>query len=87
MAETKLLFDEGKLTQAEPKLDRETCVRIVAYSLPLTVYPSAEDSQVDEIFRRINACAKHLSQQELRVAGVTSAFAQLVRNMLRTRSG
>lgn len=81
MAETKLLFDEKKLEQRTPKLERETCVRIVRYSLPLTVYPSATDSQVDEIFRRINSYGKHLSRQELRVAGVTSAFAQLVRNI------
>ena len=29
MAQTKLLMDQGKLTQQEPKLDREVCVRIV----------------------------------------------------------
>jgi len=81
MAETKLLFDQQKLEQRTPKLERETCVKIVGYSLPLTVYPSADDSQVDEIFRRINAYGKHLSRQELRVAGVTSTFAQLVRNL------
>lgn len=79
MAQTKLLLDQGKLTQQEPKLDREICVRIVGYSLPLTVYPSASHAQIDEIFRRINAYGKHLSRQELRVAGVTSSFAALVR--------
>lgn len=81
MAETKLRFDEKKLEQQMPKLEREVCVKIVGYSLPLTVYPSADDSQVDEIFRRINAYGKHLSRQELRVAGVTSKFAQLVRDI------
>lgn len=81
MAETKLLFDQGKLKQKTPNLEREICVRIVGYSLPLTVYPTAADSQVDEIFRRINSYGKHLSRQELRVAGVTSSFAELVRNI------
>lgn len=81
MAQTKLLFDQGKLTQKEPKLEREVCVRIVGYSLPLTVYPSATHEQIDEIFRRINAYGKHLSRQELRVAGVTSTFAVLVRTI------
>jgi hypothetical protein len=81
MAETKLLFDQQKLEQRTPKLERETCVKIVGYNLPLTVYPSTDDSQVDEIFRRINSYGKHLSRQELRVAGVTSTFAQLVRNI------
>jgi hypothetical protein len=81
MAATKLSFDQGKLAQQEPKLEREVCVRIVGYSLPLTVYPAASHTQIDEIFRRINAYGKHLSRQELRVAGVTSSFAQLVRTI------
>lgn len=81
MAQTKLLLDKNELTQKTPVLDREICVKIVGYSLPLTVYPSAAHTQIDEIFRRINAYGKHLSRQELRVAGVTSSFAQLVRNL------
>ncbi len=81
MAETKLLLDQAKLFQRGPKLEREVCVKIVGYSLPLTVYPASTHSQIDEIFRRINAYGKHLSRQELRVAGVTSTFSQLVRNL------
>jgi hypothetical protein len=81
MAQTKLLLDQGKLTQRTPKMERETCVKIVGYSLPLTVYPAATHDQIDEIFRRINAYGKHLSRQELRVAGVTSTFALLVRKL------
>ncbi len=81
MAQTKLLSDSKALNQREPKLDREVCIKIVGYGLPLTVYPSATHSQIDEIFRRINAYGKHLSRQELRLAGVTSSFSQLVRNL------
>ena len=81
MARTKLLFDAKKLEQHEPVLDREVCVKIVGYSLPLTVYPAASNAQIDEIFRRVNAYGKHLSRQELRVAGVTTAFSQLVRTL------
>ncbi|MGB9128059.1 MAG: DUF262 domain-containing protein [Thiobacillus sp.] len=81
MAQTKLLLDQNKLTQKTPTLEREVCVKIVGYSLPLTVYPAASHSQIDEIFRRINAYGKHLSRQELRVAGVTSTFAQLVKGL------
>jgi hypothetical protein len=81
MAQTKLLSDQGKLTQHDPRLAREVCVKIVSYSLPLTVYPVAEHTEIDEIFRRINAYGKHLSRQELRVAGVTTAFSRLVRNL------
>lgn len=81
MARTKLLFDQKQLEQYEPVLEREVCVKIVGYSLPLTVYPAASHAQIDEIFRRVNAYGKHLSRQELRVAGVTSAFSQLVRTL------
>lgn len=81
MAQTKLLLDKGQLTQKTPVLDRAICVKIVGYSVPLTVFPATAHSQIDEIFRRINAYGRHLSRQELRVAGVTSAFAQLVRNL------
>ncbi len=81
MAQTKLLLDQGRLSQHVPTLAREVCVKIVGYSLPLTVYPVAEHSQIDEIFRRINAYGKHLSRQELRVAGVTTSFSRLVRNL------
>lgn len=81
MAQTKLLLDEGRLDQKTPTLERELCVKIVGYSLPLTIYPAASHAQIDEIFRRINAYGKHLSRQELRVAGVTSAFSLLVRRL------
>jgi hypothetical protein len=81
MAETKLSFDQGRLTQKTPVLEREICVKIVGYSLPLTVFPATSHSQIDEIFRRINAYGRHLSRQELRVAGVTTVFSQLVRNL------
>jgi hypothetical protein len=81
MAETKLLVDTGKVEQRHPILAREICIKIVRYSVPLTVYPSGDHAEVDEIFRRINAYGRHLSRQELRVAGVTTQFSQLVRDL------
>ncbi|MDB4945841.1 MAG: divergent domain protein [Labilithrix sp.] len=81
MAQTKLLLDGGRLIQKTPTVERELCVKIVGYSLPLTVYPAASHEQIDEIFRRINAYGRHLSRQELRVAGVTTAFSLLVRRL------
>jgi hypothetical protein len=81
MAETKLKFDSEILIQKTPKLDRASCVKIVGYNVPLAIYPNASHSQIDEIFRRINSYGKHLSRQELRVAGVTGPFSQLVRNL------
>ncbi len=79
MAETKALFDEGKLEQREPVLPREVCVRIAAYTVPLSIYEFANDGDVDEVFRRINSGGRKLSRQELRIAGATGHFAQAVR--------
>lgn len=80
MAESKLLFDSGKLKQKQPKLERSICsANIASYVLPLSIYKKENDEQIDEIFRRINANGKHLSRQEIRQAGSTSKFAELVR--------
>lgn len=69
-AETKLLKDTGVIIQKHPTLDRRVCAdKISSYVLPISSYRSAEESTIDEIFRRINANGKHLSRQEIRQAG------------------
>lgn len=82
MAETKLLLDEKKLTQKEPKMNRAQCKNIASYLLPLSVYRyDGLNNKIDEVFRRINSNGKHLSKQELRSAGATGDFANLVRKI------
>jgi hypothetical protein len=85
MAQTKLLMDEGALTQGTPLLSREQCVALANYQLPFSTYPAAEppdgNDRVDEIFRRINSYGKHLSRQEIRTVGATGNFAELVRQL------
>lgn len=81
LAETKEALDAGELVQKQPKLDRALCTRFVGYSLPLSVYRAASDEVVDEVFRRINSGGRHLSRQDLRQAGSTSNFANLVRDL------
>lgn len=78
---TKDLLDKGILQQKEPKLNRDTCVKIVSYELPYSIYDETDPQIIDEVFRRINSNGKHLSRQEIRQAGVTTNFAQLVRNV------
>lgn len=79
MAETKALMDAGMLVQREPKMSRELCVQVAAYTMPLSIYEFANASDVDEVFRRINSGGRKLSRQELRIAGATGHFAQAVR--------
>lgn len=81
MVETKSLFDLGKISQKDPKLDRAICESIASYILPLSVYSFDDGNRIDDIFRRINAGGKHLSKQELRAAGSLRAFADIVREL------
>ncbi|WP_413517115.1 DUF262 domain-containing protein [Photobacterium phosphoreum] len=81
IADTKLLMDENAIIQKEPILDRDVCVAIVRYEIPLSVYQESAQNNVDEVFRRLNSGGKHLSKQELRQAGSTSRFASIVRKL------
>jgi Protein of unknown function DUF262/Schlafen, AlbA_2 len=81
MAESKQLLDDGSLKQFTPALDRGLCTRLASYYLAVSVYSFESTSDVDEIFRRINASGRHLSRQELRTAGATGRFAELVREV------
>lgn len=81
MAETKQLADDKELKQAKPKLDRKKCVQLASYPVPISVYRIESEDGVDEVFRRINSNGKHLSRQELRIAGNTTQYANLVRNL------
>jgi len=81
MAKSKLLLDKGDLSQKTPVLDREICTKVASYTFPLSVYKVESESKIDEIFRRINANGRHLSQQELRHVGVTGLFPEVVRRI------
>jgi uncharacterized protein with ParB-like and HNH nuclease domain len=80
MAKTKELLDNGILKQNTPVLNRKTCSGISNYQLPLSI-SSFESEQIEEIFRRINATGRQLSQQDLRQAGSIGIFSDLVRNL------
>lgn len=81
MATTKLLLDEEKLVQKQPVMDRRSCVEVASYLLPISIFEFENTADVDEIFRRINSGGRQLSRQELRAAGSTGDFAQVVRRI------
>ena len=81
LADTKYLKDESTLVQKEPLLSREECANIARYQIPLSIFEESGESHIDEVFRRLNSGGKHLSKQELRQAGTTSVFANLVRKI------
>ncbi|MEG4121246.1 DUF262 domain-containing protein [Microcoleus sp. N9_B4] len=63
------------------KLDRKECADIVDYQLAVTIYTAMDESDITEVFGRINSGGKHLSNQERRQAGVTTLFAEVVRTI------
>ncbi|EIJ39914.1 Protein of unknown function DUF262 [Galbibacter orientalis DSM 19592] len=81
IASTKLLKDSKKLRQKQPVLDRELCKNIASYPIPLSVTSIENDSIIDDIFKRINSNGRHLSNQELRQAGLDNSFGYLVRKI------
>lgn len=81
LADTKYLRDLGKIEQKQPVLDRESCLRISNYQLPVSTYRSATEQSVDEVFRRINSSGQKLSLQDIRHAGTTTDLASLVRRL------
>lgn len=62
-------------------LDSDTTSALLEYQIPITVYHAKNENEINEIFRRINAYGKHLSPQEVRQAGVTTKFTELVREL------
>lgn len=81
IAETKERLDGKVLKQTNPILDRAECVEFAGYQVPISVYSDRDEKNIDEVFRRLNANGKHLSRQELRQAGATGEFANLVRRL------
>ncbi|HWM46870.1 MAG TPA: DUF262 domain-containing protein [Xanthobacteraceae bacterium] len=81
MAITKAKLDRGEIGQKTPIMDRQKCVRIASYLVPFSIFEFSEGSSVDEVFRRINSGGRKLSRQELRAAGATGQFAQVVRQI------
>lgn len=86
-AMTKLLKDKGILNQKLPKLEREKCIQIVGYEIPLSITRKETEGIIEDIFRRINSNGKHLSRQEIRQAGVINQFSVLVRHIAESIRG
>ncbi|HIK11854.1 MAG TPA: DUF262 domain-containing protein [Oscillatoriaceae cyanobacterium M33_DOE_052] len=79
----KQLADEKvfKFGDNSDKLDRKDCANILDYQLAVTIYTAMDESDITEVFGRINSGGKHLSNQERRQAGVTTSFSELVRKI------
>ena len=76
---------EGKFKAKEGAefnyISQENVSAFISYQFPLTVFRSSDADDVNETFRRINSGGKHLSAQEVRQAGNSTKFADLVREL------
>ncbi len=71
------LIREGILIQKQPVIDFVLCKDFVGYQLPISTIET-DDAEVENIFKRINSTGRKLSSQNLRQAGVTGLFSNLV---------
>lgn len=65
----------------DQKLSRAECATVLDYQLAVTIFTVGEDSDVTDVFGRINSGGKQLSPQEQRQAGVVTRFATFVRSL------
>ena len=73
------------LNQETPILDRDLCDQFLVYNLPLMFI--SEETDIEEVFKRLNSTGHKLSLQNLRQAGVTNNFSRLVHEVATTIRG
>jgi hypothetical protein len=64
-----------------PRLPAQECADMLDYQLAVTIFPGEQTARITDVFGRINAGGRQLSDQERRQAGVLSPFAELVRTL------
>ncbi|MCZ2815635.1 GmrSD restriction endonuclease domain-containing protein [Modestobacter sp. VKM Ac-2984] len=70
-----------EITGQDSKIGSMEVAAFLDYSLAITVMRDASESEIDDVFGRINTYGHRLSDQERRQAGVQSAFADTVREL------
>ncbi|MBN2560460.1 MAG: DUF262 domain-containing protein [Phycisphaerae bacterium] len=65
----------------DQKLDATKCADLLAYEFAVTTYAADSEENINEVFRRVNAQGRQLSNQERRQAGVTTPYADCVRTL------
>lgn len=71
-------IEDGIIEQQPPALPLELCEKFLDYELSFSIIEKP-NCNVEEVFRRINSTGRKLSKQDLRQAGVTGNFSDLVR--------
>ncbi|SFE62940.1 Protein of unknown function DUF262 [Actinopolyspora alba] len=79
----KARADEGKFDPVANKkiLDQSDISTFLDYSLAISIMRGATESEIDDVFARINTYGHRLSDQERRQAGVQDNFSNLIRQI------
>ena len=77
--DTKARKDAKEIRQEKPVMLRDESRKIANYQIPVSIYREASESDIDDVFRRINSGGRRLSLHEIRQAGVLGPLADLVR--------
>ncbi len=83
-ARARQVADSGgfEMAPAEaPRLPPPDCANLLDYQLAVTIYSPADQTQITDVFGRINSGGKQLSDQEKRQAGLLTPFPTLVRQL------
>lgn len=78
LADSEQMISDGLLIQNNNKLDSSICRKFLNYQLPITT-TEVSDTEIEDIFIRINSTGRKLSTQDLRQAGAIGFFSDLVR--------
>lgn len=73
----EIIKQEGIIPKIENVLDLTSSRKFLNYELPVST-TEVSDSEVVDIFKRINSTGRKLSKQDLRQAGCVSSFSDLV---------
>ncbi len=85
----KKASEEGKflIRDGEPKLGAADVSTLLDYSIALSVMRKATETEINDVFDRINTYGHRLSDQERRQAGVQNSFSEAVRKISCTIRG
>lgn len=78
LADSEKMIEDGFVIQKDNKLDSIVCRKFLNYQLPITT-TEVSDTEIEDIFIRINSTGRKLSAQDLRQAGAVGLFSDLVR--------
>lgn len=84
LARAKQVSEGGRfaaISEAEKLLDQRNCAKLLEYTFAVTEFPATDPDAVNDVFGRINAYGRQLSNQERRQAGVVAPFADCVREI------